>query len=98
MIEAMGLRYSADLYGDSLEQAILDLFSVINEVRAINPEEVKIITVVCHPANALPAKKAVTEINDVTSNIAFQLRYAEYLGESAWFITEGTHLIFSPGA
>jgi hypothetical protein len=70
---------------------------MLKEVGWVNPEEIKIITVVCNPGNAVFAKESVNKINDVTSNLAFQLRYADYLDINAWFVTEGQHLIFSPG-
>lgn len=95
---ARSLNVSADLFVESSEQAVSCLFSMLKQERGFNPEKVKILTVVCNPGNASSAKEAVSGINEVTSNLAFQLRYADYLEIDAWFVTDGTHLIFSPGA
>lgn len=94
MPSAKDLNWCADLSEGSLANAIGDLF----KLELFDDKEPQILTVVCNPYGAAEAKRAVEAQNDVTSNLAFQLRFADYLGTDAWFVTDGERLVFCPGA
>ncbi len=90
------LKTPSDLAILSFEVAYGELVAMIRQ-----RDTIKMAYLVCHPSDAFNAVQILNKFLDgigSTANIAWSIRYADYLAYDAWFITDGFHIIFSPGA
>ena len=70
------------------------------ELVAMNPNSIKMAYLVCHPSNSFHATETLNAFMEgvgATANIAWSLRFVDFLDYDAWFITDGSHIVFSPG-
>ncbi len=94
------LAAASDLSEAAVSQAIHQLF----KMRGLSnkQEEAVHIFLVCSGGAVLEATNATEKIvkafNETSSEVEVSINYVGFLDVFAWFITDGTHLVFTPGA
>ena len=94
------LANPSDLTEAAISQAIHQLY----RLRGLSSKEEKPVRIflVCSGGAILEATNATDKIvkafNETSGGVEIKINYVGFLDIYAWFITDGTHLVFSQGA